>query len=221
VPLIEEACRRAGIAADRLGRGVDRVMDDPERELVKYDLVFATARSAMEAIAAGAATIVMDGRGLAGMAARENFQHLRRHNFGLRSLVHEVTLESILQEIGKYDPAEAAALSELFKNEAGLERQLDRFEEIYAAMLQEFPSRDINDVAFLALLAPILHRWLPRFPGTDWPWQFEKTALLEQVRQLDHALAQERMARAREMSFLLDRPLYRQIGSAIKRKLFP
>ena len=77
IPFVEEACRRAGIAVETLGRSVGRVVLDPERELVEHDLVFATARSALEAIASGAATIVMDARGIAGMATRANAAHFR------------------------------------------------------------------------------------------------------------------------------------------------
>jgi hypothetical protein len=211
VPLVEEACRRAGIAVDRLGRGVNRVVAEPERELVRYDLVFATARSAMEAIASGAATIVMDGRGLAGMATRANFQHLRQHNFGLRSLVHDITLEAVMREIEQYDPAEAMALSQQFKKECNLENQLDVFEKIYAAALREFPACDISEAELLAALVPILHQWLPRFPGTDWPWQYEKAALLEQIKYLDDALAWNHDILFRPVRFFIRR---------IRRRLF-
>ena len=40
-----------------------RLTADPEHELVRYDLVFATARMALEAICAGCAVIVCDSRG--------------------------------------------------------------------------------------------------------------------------------------------------------------
>ena len=86
IPFVEEACRRAGIAVATLGRSVGRVVLDPERELTEHDLVFATARSALEAIASGAATVVMDARGLAGMATRANAARFRQHNYGARVL---------------------------------------------------------------------------------------------------------------------------------------
>jgi hypothetical protein len=189
VPIVTEACRRAGITVQTLGRGVDRVVMDPERELVEYDLVFATARSALEAIAAGAATIVMDGRGLSEMATRDNFDRLRLHNFGRRSLLHEVTIESIACEIAKYDAAEAAALSDYARPLVDIEHQLDLFERLYFETIEEFAASPNADADLIAALPPVLHRWLPRFPGTDWPWQFEKAALLDQLDQLDKRLA--------------------------------
>jgi len=192
VPLVEEACRRAGIAVDTLGRGVGRVVADPEPRLVGYDLVFATARSAMEAIVAGAATIVVDGRGLAGMATRGNFPHFRRHNFGLRCLVHEVALDAITREIARYDVAEAAAVTAMARVELDAERQLDRLEVIHRTVVDAFVCEEPAEARLLAALVPVLHTWLPRFPGTAWPWQFEKAAMLERIKQLETALARER-----------------------------
>jgi hypothetical protein len=198
VPIVTEACRRAGITVQTLGRGVDRVVMDPERELVEYDLVFATARSAIEAITAGAATIVMDGRGLAEMATRGNFDRLRLHNFGRRSLLHDVTIESIASEIVKYDAAEAAALSDYARSLVDIEHQLDLFERLYFETIEEFAASPNADADLIAALPPVLHRWLPRFPGTDWPWQFEKAAFLDQLDQLDKRLADVLADAARE-----------------------
>lgn len=192
IPFIEEACRRAGIAVTALGRGVGSVVLDPERELARCDLVFATARSALEAIAAGAATIVVDARGLAGMATRKNAANFRPHNYGARVLQRPVTVESITAEIARYDAAEATALSAALRPEIDLERQLDQFESLYDEMLVEHRAAQAGTDEFLAALGPVLHRFLPRFPGTDWPWQFERADLLARVAELDAALARER-----------------------------
>jgi hypothetical protein len=192
VPLIEDACRRAGIAVDTLGRGVGKLTLDPEQELVKYDLVFATARSAIEAVAAGAATIVVDGRGLAGIVTPENLDDLRKHNFGIRALVHEVTIDRLSAEIARYDPSAAMKVTERLRASADIEHTIDAFESIYAAVLQECASLTFSERELLDRLVPILHRWLPRFPGQAWPWQFEKAGLLNRIAQLDSALAEER-----------------------------
>ncbi len=156
--MIEEACRRVRHRGgdDTLGRGVGRVVADPEKELVEYDLVFATARSAIEAIVAGAATVVVDGRGLAGTATRANIEWLRQHNFGLRSLVHDVTVESIRAEIDRYDADEAAALSAKLRPLVDVEPHLDAFEQIYAEAIEEFSSLRMTDAHLLADLVPIL-----------------------------------------------------------------
>ena len=190
IPFVEEACRRAGIAVTALGRFTGRFVLDPEQELIEHDLVFATARSALEAIASGAATIVMDARGLAGMATRENAARFRVHNYGARVLQEPVTVESVAAAIACYDPAEAAALSAMLRPVVDLEPQLDAFEALYANVIAEFASVPADEL--VAALGPVLHRWLPRFPGTDWPWQFERADLLARIAELDAALARER-----------------------------
>jgi len=197
VPIVTEACRRAGIEVALLGRGVGRVVTDPERELVACDLVFATARGALEAIAAGAATIVMDGRGLAGMATRANLGFLRRHNFGARALRDAVTTEAVEAEIARYDAGEAAALSADLRALVDIEPQLDAFENLYAEVIAEASSEAIDEAGLLTELGPFLHRWLPRHPGTEWPWQRERAGLIEQVAQRDAMLARERSERIR------------------------
>lgn len=192
VPVVEEACRRAGIAVATLGRGVGRVVLDPERELAEYDLVFATARSALEAIAAGCATIVMDARGLAGMATRRNAAHFRLHNYGARVLQKPVTVDSVAAAIAHYDPQDASALSASLRPAIDLERQLDAFEALYAEVIAEYRAAPAGIDELVAALGPVLHRWLPRAPGTDWPWQFERADLLARIAALDATLARER-----------------------------
>ena len=44
----------------------------------------------------------------------------------------------------------------------------------------------------MAALGPVLHRWLPRYPGRDWPWQFERADLLARVVDLESTIARER-----------------------------
>jgi hypothetical protein len=192
VPVVQEACRRAGIPLDTLGRGVERVVLDPEQELVKYDLIFATARSAMEAIASGVPTIVVDARGLAGMVTRENLARLRMHNFGIRSLVHQVTVEGVLAEIDRYNPTDAAQVTEELRVTANIDAQIDAFEAIYAAVLAESASLVFSEQELLEQLVPLLRKWLPRFPGVTWAWQFEKAELLNRIAELDAVLSQER-----------------------------
>jgi hypothetical protein len=218
VPLIEEACRRMGIALGQsLGRGVGRTIVDPERELADYDLIFATARSAIEAIAAGAATVVVDGRGLAGMVTPENFDHLRMHNFGLRSLTHDVTLDRLIAEIGRYDPSSAMKVTESLRISADIERQLDAFESIYAEALEECASIAFSERELIDRLLPILHKWLPRYPGEVWAWQFEKAELLARIAQLDTSLAGERRESLRQAS--LQASLASSLAASLRARL--
>ena len=63
LPILREACTTAGISLDEVGSGPARMTERPELALANADLVFATARSALEAAAAGAGVVVCDARG--------------------------------------------------------------------------------------------------------------------------------------------------------------
>ena len=67
VPQVAAACEKLGIAYHAIGQAAGRVVADPEQEMVKFDLVFTSARGALEALCCGCAVIVCDGRGLAGL----------------------------------------------------------------------------------------------------------------------------------------------------------
>ena len=78
LPPVREACARLGIALDVAGLASGRVASRPEDLLPAYDLVFAKARAALEALAVGAAVIVCDAAGLAGRVTTSNLERLRR-----------------------------------------------------------------------------------------------------------------------------------------------
>ena len=59
-------------------------------------------------------------------------------------------------------------------------------------MIADFRSAPAGTDDLVAALGPVLHRLLPRYPGTDWPWQFERADLLARVAELDVTLARER-----------------------------
>ena len=95
------------LEVDGLGQGFENSIFDPERVLPKYDIVFAKAKAAMEAMATGAAVIICDFRGLGGMVSSQNFQHFRRLNFGMKSMTKEITLDAISAELKKYNHEES------------------------------------------------------------------------------------------------------------------
>jgi hypothetical protein len=187
LPILKAACARAGIALEVLGAGGDREVAHPELELVKYDLVFATARMALEALCAGAAVVVCDSRGLAGLVTRETFARWRPLNFGLRCLTRAVSLPAIEAELAAYDAAEAAAVAEAARQDADLEPALDRLLALYGeAMDAPKPTAEARRAAELAWV----HDLIPRMrTSRRWPWMAERDQLEARIAQLERALA--------------------------------
>ncbi len=193
LPVLRAVCDQMGIKVDVLGQGGDREVADPESELVRYDLVFASARMAMEAICAGCAVVVCDARGLATMATPQDLPRLRRQNFGLRSLSRPVTVENVAGEVARYDPVQATEVSRQMRQDANLVASLDRLENLYRDAIAQVALRPVDPAARHRATMVFLRDALPR-QRTDvrWPWMAEREALLAKIANLDRQLAHAR-----------------------------
>jgi len=192
IPLIQRACERHGITLDLLGAGGGREVATPERELVNYDLVFATARMALEALCADCAVVVCDSRGMAGMVSSANLPQLRPLNFGLRTLVHGVTFQRLSDEIARYDAADAERVANRVRLMAPIESTLDRLLQLYdEAMSAPAPGAEAQRAATLGFLQQNLPR--VRTDGR-WPWMVERQQLVGRIEQLERELAAVRRA---------------------------
>lgn len=133
---IREACAARGIALDVAGAGSDADCEEPWKTLRGYDLVFAKARAALEALAVGCAVVLCDYRGLGEIVTPEAFPRMRPWNFGMRLLTRPLDVAAVGAEIDRYDPDAAAAVRDLARAEAGLDAALDRWEGIYRELLE-------------------------------------------------------------------------------------
>jgi hypothetical protein len=191
VPEIRAACERLGIAYQELGLGTDRTTAHPERELVDADLVFSSARGALEGLCCGCAVIVCDYRGFSGFVTSRNFDQLRERNFGLRSLGPVATVDRYVEEIGRYDAADALIVADRARREADLERLLDGFEDLYAQVLNGPRRPTVTPDAHQRAVQDFLHQHLPRRPtDTRWPWIAEREQLQSEIQALRNRIAE-------------------------------
>lgn len=138
VPAIRQACAGLGITLDVVGEQANRVSAEPEKILSGYDLVFAKARCALEALAIGNAVIVCDVTGLASLVTTSNLDSLRNKNFGWRAQQNPITPESIAREITKYDAEDAARVSEWVRARASLGQATESLVAIYREAIRDF-----------------------------------------------------------------------------------
>ena len=187
---LRTACERLGIRFDVIG--ADSGNTAPERHLVEYDLVFASARSALEAVCCGCAVIVCDLRGFYGFATSQNFDFLRANNFGLRCLQDKITVERCVQEIGRYDPDDASAVAERARADADLNILLDKFEHLYDEVLTGARRPSFSATEHDKAIARFLHDNLPRLPrDMQWPSIAERESLRQEVDSLASRLVQQ------------------------------
>ncbi|MEA2784018.1 MAG: hypothetical protein QOF71_122 [Candidatus Eremiobacteraeota bacterium] len=201
---LRTACAARGLALDEAGTVIGNRLDKPEDVLPKYDIVFTSALSALEAMASGCAVIVCDARGLAGMVTLESYARWRPLNFGLRSLTRRITADALAAEIDRYDAAESSAVSAFARRDAGLDGAIDDYIALYEACIAQGvdPGRTAHDRA----LAQHLETWAPSVPllRTRWPWMVEREQLL---RDVDAALDRPPRVRAGEPAPLgMNRP---------------
>jgi hypothetical protein len=135
--VVREACARLGLALDVVGQGVGKSCARPEEVLGRYDLVFAKARCALEALAVGTAVVLCDQGGVGPLVRAENLGRLRRLNLGRRTLDQPHRVGVLLREIGAYDARDALEVSRRVRAGAGLDAAVDALVALYREVIAE------------------------------------------------------------------------------------
>lgn len=146
--VIVPVCDRLGIKVDIAGSGFKKVVAAPENLLHKYDLVFTSAMSAIEALASGAAVIVCDGRGAFGMVSQSNYRYLQEYNFGLNTLQTKLSSEFVEDNINKYNREDAELVSKLVRQESQWCDRIVTWENIYLNAINRFQNSSSNQDLF-------------------------------------------------------------------------
>lgn len=161
---VVRACRAYGLErVEIVGINSGRTTAEPERLLQEFDIVFAKARAAIEALALGCAVVVADTTGLAGMVDSSNVQRLRRLNFGVRTMQAErITEASVAAALARYDAQDAGRVSAFMRADASFDAAVDRLLEIYGQAQAEAPKPMLAEAervaasAYLASLSVML-----------------------------------------------------------------
>ncbi len=82
---------------------------------------------------------------------------------GAALLDRPVTVEALVDEIARYDAADAAALTSRLRAEASLDRALDALEAHYRAVIDGARITPIDPDAAAAALSRFLTEWLPNY----------------------------------------------------------
>ncbi len=178
---VTKACQSLGIELDVIGKGLNTATSKPEEVLPAYDVVFAKARCALEAMAVGSAVVLCDFAGLGAMVNCANFSEFRKLNFGAGTLLRPLDPQLIAAEVEKYDAHEANLVSEQARKEASLTRAAIEWVELYNEVLQENKAlherpAEKRHSAELAATAEYLVKW-----GYDARIEMEKQHLKKLV----------------------------------------
>ena len=161
VRMIRDACRRHGLSLEVIGIDANGSAK-PELMLPRYDIVFAKARCALEALAVGNAVILCDLPGLGQMVTSGELSALRRLNFGQRTLRNKLSPDLIASEIAKYDALDAKSVSQAIRSTAGVNHMTDELVQQYREVLLEFQAAPPVDAELESReVATYLH-WLAK-----------------------------------------------------------
>lgn len=147
---VREACRRTQLTLDVIGADSGNISKRPQDVLGQYDIVFAKARCALEALAVGNAVVLCDKIGTGPMVTTAEMDRLRCLNFGVRAMQNSVNAEVLAKEIARYDPSDAAEVSRRIRSTAGREAAIDQIVAVYREVVSEFEKitpRDLESEA--------------------------------------------------------------------------
>ncbi|WP_246591424.1 glycosyltransferase family 4 protein [Aminobacter anthyllidis] len=145
---VRGACAKADLQLDELGPGTQNFNPAIETVLGDYDIVFATARMALEAAAVGCSVVVCDERGFAGRLTNANLPKWRLMNFGVGILTQPVTRDGLAQAIAQYDATDASAVTDELRLNVGLNDFIESHLDIYRrALSRPSPSPEASTLA--------------------------------------------------------------------------
>ena len=147
LPILRVACERFEIELDVAGLGVGKVLHAPESILGTYDIVFAKARAAIEAMASGCATILCDAAGFGGLVTANRVSEIRRLNFGLRSLRAGHAVDLVAASLAAYDAVDAAEVSAFIRSDADMDTAVDGLVELYRSVIEGQDQNIVHDPA--------------------------------------------------------------------------
>lgn len=138
VPVVREACVRAGLSLDVIGAAAGTHCAEPEAVLGQYDLVLAKGRCAVEAAVVGAAVILCDALGTGPLVTTENLETLLRFDSTTKRLWHRpLDPDLLVAEMAHYDARDATEVSHRLRRWADLDGVVQQLLAIYDEVLSE------------------------------------------------------------------------------------
>lgn len=135
---IQAAFARQGIVLESPPSLENGEVRQAESLLPEYDIVLAAGRSALEAIACGCATMVVNYQSSLGFATPENLESFQGQNMAPFRNDPQLTTALIEQQLADYQAARVAATTQKLRHSAGLDQAVDKLLGIYQQTLEEW-----------------------------------------------------------------------------------
>ncbi len=141
VEILQQGCREAGWSFDAVGSAFGGGTDAPELLLPRYEVVFTSGRSALEALACGCRVVIVGEGRLSPVLTPETYEAALAVNFASvpeHGELYEAAVVGALQTAAAADSDGAATgLIEQIRSEHALSVALDRLEVLYREVVSE------------------------------------------------------------------------------------
>jgi len=168
---IRQACRACDMELSVLPDLVGKMAVRPEVLLPQFDLVFASGRSAMEAMAAGCAVLTLNGPVWGELITSENYEHYRDANFTADELIPGAAqcTEDLIARLRAWDWRNLAPVSRRLRDEQQQKPVRLLMEQLYRSVIAEFDPASIDpraeNAAVLEWLVSLASRHHVADPG--------------------------------------------------------
>ncbi len=148
IEIVREACNRLGIQLDVVGHQSEQSSETPQDLLPRYDLVFAKARCAIEAMACGCGVILAGPEGFGPLVTPTLFDELYKYNFG-HSLL-QYSMGWLEKQIARFNSGEVAAVCQITRERCNTTVAAEQFERLYNTVAGKPFPREISSQTFLS-----------------------------------------------------------------------
>lgn len=148
VEILQQGCREAGWSFDAVGSAFGGATDAPELLLPRYEVVFTSGRSALEALACGCRVVIVGEGRLSPVLTPETYEAALAVNFASvpeHGELYEAAVVGALQAVVASAEPEGASTGLIgrVRHEHSLNVALDRMEALYAEVVGEpLPASD-------------------------------------------------------------------------------
>ncbi|WP_217577092.1 glycosyltransferase family 4 protein [Mesorhizobium sp. GbtcB19] len=182
---LESGCAALGLELDKIGAAYGNAQSRPEMLLQHYDLVFASGKSALEAMATGCAVMTLAPTQAGALVTTENFDTWSFANFAPRYYSGATPINEawLRREVALYSADDAAEVTAKVRRERTLKAAGDQLEGLYRTALESGVSGTAS-----ASFAPYLERMASEV-DTLWGEREGMQALREHIAFLESKLA--------------------------------
>lgn len=110
----------------------------PEVLLPDYDIVLASGRSAIEAMASGCAVLPISPSACLDLVDINNFDLFQNQNFSPRLNTGHFNAQSIVKAVSSYDPGHVTAVTAMVRSKCALDAATDALESLYVRTVEGY-----------------------------------------------------------------------------------